>query len=67
VRASASAKGQYASLYGMSWSAGQIFIPLLATQTIQWFSYSVLWIELALLAMVVVVGIKLLERKILSE
>ncbi len=67
VRASAAAKGQYASLYGMSWSAGQILIPLIATQTIQWFSYNVLWVVLAIFALGVVVGIKQLEKRAMLE
>jgi predicted MFS family arabinose efflux permease len=67
ARASAASKGQYASLYGMSWSAGQILIPLLATQTIQWLGYTALWVVLAILASMVVVGIKQLEKKTLLE
>ncbi len=67
ARSSASNKGQYASLYGMSWSTGQILIPLLATQTILHFNYQVLWIILAVLALMVVVGIKWLEKKAAVE
>jgi predicted MFS family arabinose efflux permease len=67
ARASAASKGQYASLYGMSWSAGQILIPLLATQTIQWLGYTALWVVLAILASMVVLGIKQLEKKTLLE
>ncbi|MFN0032524.1 MAG: MFS transporter [Flavobacteriales bacterium] len=62
-RSNADNKGRYASLYGMSWSAGQILCPLVATQTIANAGYNALWVILAALAMSVALGIKWLERK----
>ncbi len=55
-------KGQYASLFGVSWSVAQIATPIIATQVMYHMGYSMLWIILALIAVAVMVGIVMLKR-----
>ncbi len=62
-RANEKNRGQYSALYAMAWSTAQISIPILATQTIANIGYNALWVLLAFLSALIVVGIKLLERK----
>ena len=61
-RSIAANKGQYASLYVMSWSAAQIITPVIATQVIVHSGYNALWIVFATLALMVFAGIKMLGR-----
>ncbi|MEO5572484.1 MAG: MFS transporter [Bacteroidia bacterium] len=55
-------KGQYASLYVMSWSVALIATPIIATQVIAHFGYETLWLVLATFGVLVFIGIKTLER-----
>lgn len=55
-------RGQYAALYAMAWSGAQTFTPIIATQIIQHAGFNTLWIVLAALAFIVMIGIKRLER-----
>ncbi len=55
-------KGQYASLFGMSWSVAQIATPIIATQVMFHLGYNALWITLSMVALSVIVGIVLLKR-----
>jgi len=55
-------KGQYASLYVMAWSAAQILTPIISTQIIAHSGYRTLWVVLAFFALLVVAGIKMLEK-----
>lgn len=62
-RSSSTNKGQYASVYVMAWSTGQTLLPLIATQVMSRFGFGMLWIVLGAFAMVVTVGIKVVERR----
>ena len=57
VRAPASRRGQYSSLYAMAWSSAQIFTPILVTQVISWSGYNLLWAVMAGLSAAVALGI----------
>jgi predicted MFS family arabinose efflux permease len=57
-------RGQYAALYAMAWSTAQISIPIIATQTIANFGYTMLWMLLAFLSFLIVVGIKKIEQRL---
>jgi predicted MFS family arabinose efflux permease len=59
---SESNKGQYASLYVMSWSAAQVFTPVIATQVIAHGGYNMLWLVLGSFSAFFLIGIKMLER-----
>lgn len=61
-RSDHSSKGQYASLYIMTWSVAQIGTPIIATQVIAGFGFNALWILLSFFALLVAIGIKFLER-----
>jgi len=62
-RANSSNRGQYASLYIMSWSAAQVITPILCTQVIAKAGYKSLWIVLAVFSLLVIVILKHLEKK----
>lgn len=53
-RAAEHNKGQYASLYVMAWSVAQIATPIIATQVMDHFGYSTLWIILAGFSLIVI-------------
>jgi predicted MFS family arabinose efflux permease len=61
-RSNVKTRGQYAALYAMSWSAAQILLPVIATQTIAHFGYDMLWYLLAGFSLVVVLAALHLER-----
>lgn len=56
-------RGQYAALYGLTWSLAQIISPVLSTQTIDRWGYQALWIIMALLSATVIWGMGRLQRK----
>ena len=62
-RAKAHNRGQYASVYSMTWSVAQITAPIIATQTIAHFGFDTLWIVLACISLTVSIGMKLLEKR----
>ncbi len=55
-------RGEYSSLYIMSWSSAQILTPMIATFLMEHYGYRTLWITLALFALTTMIGIKWLER-----
>jgi predicted MFS family arabinose efflux permease len=56
-------RGEYAGLYTMAWSVAQIFSPVIGTQIIDHFGYSVLWYFVTALGLFVLFGFSLLKRK----
>jgi len=66
-RSNAKNRGQYAALYAMSWSAAQILLPVIATQTIAHFGYDMLWYLLAAFSMAVVLGSLHIEKLLARE
>jgi MFS family permease len=66
-RSGAARKGQYASLYVMSWSVAQIATPIIVTQVIARAGYPTLWIFMAFVALLVWIGIKMLGARISRE
>ena len=62
ARSNKSNKGQYAAVYVMAWSTGQTILPLIATQVMFHYSFSILWIILGVFAAIVTLGIKVVER-----
>lgn len=62
ARSSSANKGQYASLYIMCWSGAQVLTPVIATQVIAHAGYNMLWIVLATFALLVLTGVKVLEK-----
>jgi predicted MFS family arabinose efflux permease len=59
-------KGRYMAWYGMAWSAAQILTPIIATQVISSGGYNVLWMILAGFGIIVLFGIKRLEKRVVS-
>lgn len=55
-------RGQYASLYVMAWSASHIFTPLLATNMMNDFGYTPLWIVMIAFTLLVVAMTLVVER-----
>jgi predicted MFS family arabinose efflux permease len=55
-------RGQYASLYVMSWSASHIFTPLLATSVMNHWGYEPLWWLMIVFTLIVVLAMMLVER-----
>lgn len=66
-RAHTARKGQYSSLYAMSWSAAQICTPLIATTMIAWQGYDGLWIVLGLVALIVFFGVLMIGKMVAGE
>lgn len=66
-RANDAKRGQYASLYVMSWSVAQIIIPLLTTNVIAGFGYAALWMVMALLSVICIVLTMQLKKMSLQE
>ena len=62
-RSNNSNRGQYSSLYSMSWSVAQITSPLLASQLISHYGYNTLWYVLALICFLITIGVRLLDKK----
>jgi predicted MFS family arabinose efflux permease len=61
-RAVGGMRGQYSSLYIMAWSSSQILTPIIATQVIDHSGFQMLWIVMALLALMSTFGAYLLKR-----
>ncbi len=57
-------KGQYAALYAMSWSAAQVLLPVIATQTIAFSGYDMLWYLLTLISLLVAGGALWMKRRL---
>lgn len=55
-------RGQYASLYVMSWSAAHVFTPLIATNVMESFGYGPLWWLMIAFTLVVVMLTMLMRR-----
>jgi len=55
-------KGRYMAMYGMAWSVAQILTPVIATQVITHGGYKSLWIVLGSFCLIVILGIRRLER-----
>lgn len=55
--------GQYMALYSMTYAVANILSPLMGTQIIAAWGYNVLWTIIATMAIVALVGFKLLERR----
>ena len=62
-RAGTARQGQYMGLYGMAYSMSNVIAPLLGTQVIAAFGYTVLWLILMLMSAVAFVGFWYLEHK----
>lgn len=57
-------RGEYSSLYIMSWSSAQILTPIIATSIISQFGYSILWLVFAGFSLITMIGIKWLEKQV---
>ena len=56
-------KGRYMAMYGMAWALALTVNPILTTQVISSQGYDALWMLLAGFALMVAVGIKLLDNR----
>jgi predicted MFS family arabinose efflux permease len=56
-------RGQYAGLYTMAWSAAQVLAPILGTQVVKHFGYSILWYIVCFFCLIVLFAIQLLRKK----
>lgn len=62
-RSNSSNRGQYSSLYSMSWSVAQIVSPLLASQIIAHFGYNYLWMLMAALCLAVTMAMRVMNQR----
>ena len=57
-------RGQYASVYMMSWAAASVLAPTLATQIAFYSSFSVLWIVDFLFCIIAAIGFYFLKKEL---
>jgi predicted MFS family arabinose efflux permease len=57
-------RGQFAGLYSMAWSIAQILAPIVGTQVVKHFGYTLLWYIIGANCILVWLGIQVLRKKV---